>query len=286
MTASGGGPVPAGHGIRGGGAGRLAGLPRATGLAVAETALRHRVDGDHGCATGCRPEPAAAARAASAAAALPSRCAAGGPSHRPGGRATPVLPLQLTCVAADRSRGETVEQHVAQRRRARGARDRLDGGQQPGDDGAEEHGQHQPADRPERRLRVVGQPSGRQQGRRAGHDPAKQARRLRGEPWARHHQADQDDDQAGERRLADGLRCSSAPSRKGTGRCPASSGTIRPRRRRPGLHPAADAERRDPHPLERYQPGDEADAAGTPIRTTTVARQRRRDLVREVPLRW
>ena len=75
--------------------------------------------------------------------------------------------------------------------------DRVHGRQQPGEDGAEEDGEHEPADRPERGLRVVAEPPSGQQRRRAGRSRAQQSRRLSGQPRARHDQADQDQSRPG-----------------------------------------------------------------------------------------
>ena len=79
----------------------------------------------------------------------------------------------------------------------------LTAGSSAGDDRAEEDGEHQPADRPERGLRVVRQPPRREYRCRSAAEPGQQPGGTRGEPRARDDQADHDEQQAGKGRGAD-----------------------------------------------------------------------------------
>ena len=147
---------------------------------------------------------------------------------------------------------ERVEEHVVQRRCVRRRAERLDRRDQHADYRAQEHGEDETAHRPERGLGVVREPPGGQQRRGPVEDPRAPSRRRNGEPGARDHDPDHDDQQPWIGRRADGLVVGREQPRHEQRQAGAQGGQP-PRRRRRRGGPAADAERRDPHPAQRDQ---------------------------------
>ena len=194
--------------------------------------------------------------------------------------ARPGVACAVDVVAADRCGREPGEQDVAERLGARGGGGRLDHWQQPGDDGSQKDGEDEPADRAEGGFRIVAEPPGGQQRRRAA-GPAQQSRRLGGQPRPGHHQADQDDEQAGVGRPADRLAVSQVESHDQQHDA-GQQRSYPPRGRGRRCRPAAHAKRGDPDPSQRQQGRDRGGGRNTDEHRQ-VSRHGRRDLVVEVP---